>query len=401
MNGYNSIFTRFSRRARVILLVALLAVGAGSGCSVYFNTFFNCKKAFNRAEKARKDAGPSVQSSRRATPGVQHYNTAIEKAQKVVENYPNSKYYDDALYILAVSFFHTGQYSRSERRFRELIANYADSKYMRESNLYLAKAKLALGDVEDAKSIFEEIFQRDYKRQFKAEAAEALGEYHFERQEFNLSRDYFLAIRDSLGNDMQQRMAQRYLADGYFESFQFGEALGGYLQLLGMDPDKDERYHALYQAAICSYRLARIDDGMEYLEQLIEDEDYYDSLGVLQLTVAEGFEYEDDLIGAEAMYREVAETTERNFWQARAYYRLGLIYQFDYDQLSEAKDFYDQAKSLFGGRGTTDEARDALQRSTDIGKLETFREMSLELDSSATQAMIDEAAYNQYRLAEL
>jgi TolA-binding protein len=164
-----------------------------------------------------------------------------------------------------------------------------------------------------------------------------------------------------------------------------------------MDPDRDEKYRALYQAAVCSYRLLRIDDGLDYLEQLIQDEIYFDSLGALNLRVAEGYEYEDELDLACDVYLDVAETAEKGPTQAEAYYRLGLIYQYDYDDLIEAKRFYD----LTAQRNKTGESgRDALQRSSDIGKLETFAR-SAELDSTATKEVIDNAAYTQYLLAEL
>lgn len=400
---------RIQRRISVITLTIILsAVMMGSGCSVYFNTFFNCKKAFNAAEDARKGAQSSVLAAAarggapvRNTAGNAQYTIAIQKALKVVESHPNSKYYDDALYILAVSYFHTEQYSRSERRFREILANYGNSEYARESNVYLAKAKLALGDIEDAKEIFEQVFQEKYPKRLKTEAAEALGKYHFDKREYDQSRGYYMAIRDSLGNDQSKAVAQRYIADGYFETFQFSEALGGYLQLLGMDPTKEQKYHALYHSALSSYRLQRIDDGLAYLDRLIKDEAYYDSLGVLKLTVAEGLELEDDLISAEGVYRDVVRTTENKYWENYANYRLGLIYQFDYDQLQEAKSFYDKAaKSASGRRAAGDDfAQDALQRSSDIGKLETFARTPL--DSGATEAAIDQAAYTQYKLAEL
>ncbi len=375
-------------RLRTLLLLLFIGVLVGSsGCSVYFNTFYNAKKAFNSAEKQRENTGRSNKAE---------YQKAIEKALKVVENHPNSKYYDDAVYILAVSYFHTELYSRAERRFREILANYGDSEWARESNLYLAQAKLALGDIEEAQVIFEDIFESDYEKNFKAEAAIALGEYNFEEGEWDRARRYFLAVRDSLGDDEQKLKAQIYVADSYFEGFLFSDALGAYLQILGMKPDKNQKYHSLFRSAVSSYRLLRIEDGLDYLDQLIDDALYFDSLGALRLTVAEGLEYDDDLIGAEAAYLDVARNSDNRQWQSRAYYRLGLIYQFDYDDLRQAKDYYDQATAADRSR---EAGRDALVRSSDIGKLDTYART--ELDSAATETAIDEAAYTQYQLSEL
>lgn len=362
---------------------------ASSGCSVYFNTFFNAKKAFNTAENARK-------GSRRSTAGQNDYQKAIEKALKVVENHPNSKYYDDAVYVLGVSYYYTQQYGKAERRFRELLANYPESGFTKDANLYLAKAKLALGELDDAMVIFSQVFETDQSKEFKTEAAMELGTYYTDEKEYVDARPYFMAVRDSLGDKITAREAQTYIADGYFNLFQFQDALGAYLQLLGMEPDNSQKYHALYRAARCSFRMQRISVGLGYLDQLAVNPLYFDSLGILKLTMAEGYESDEDLTQAETVYEEVAATSEKRAWQSIAWYRLGLIYQFDHDQLDKAKEYYDKAAE--GDRASPFRS-DAVMRSSDIGKLETFARSTL--DSTATQTAIDDAAYTQYQLAEL
>jgi len=370
--------------------LVLLLLG-GSGC-VYYNTFFNARQSFSEAESSRKS------SKRRGFKGNQaQYERAIEKSLKIVENYPNSKYYDDALYVLTVSYYWTEKYNSTERRARELLANYADSKYAEEVTVYLAKAKLEQGDIEDAMEVFGQIFETETKREYKAEAAMGLGNFHYENRDYELARSYLRAVRDSLGDGEQKRLAQRYIADSYFDSFHFGDAQGAYLQLLGMDPPSDDYYHALWRAAACSYRLQRLETGRDYLRRLMEDERYFDSLGVLKLKLAEGFEWEDDLVRAEELYFEVAEQEEVKQTRAEAYYNLGIIQQFDYDDLTKAKEYYDSTASMFRSSPI---GRDALQRSSDIGKLETFRRPEA-VDTSATQDVIDQVAYTQYQLAEL
>ncbi len=375
---------------KTIVLGLVLSGLVMSGCGVYFNTFFNAKKAFNSGEKVREQ-------SRNGRGGKSDYTKAIEKARKVVENFPNSKYYDDALFILGVSYFHTEQYSKAERRLRELLANYDDPKFTREARLYLAKTKLELNEIDNAMEIFEEIFQSDASKGFKAEAAIGLGTFQYENSNWRACRGYFMSVRDSLGSDNQKFNAQKMLADSYYEAFQFEDALGGYLQLIGMDPDKDDYFHAMYRAAISSYRMFKIADGMDYLKELSEDELYYDSIPMLKLTIAEGYEREDDLELAIITYDDVAATADKKQHQASAYYHLALIYQYDYDQLSEAKEYYDKASRANRGG---EEGRDAIKRSSAIGKIEKY-ETKFERDSTTTQKDIDDAAYTQYQLSEL
>lgn len=371
-------------------MVMLLLASSGISC-VYYNTFFNARKAFNEAEGTRK------KSKGKGRGGAGNYRKAIEKSLKVIEDYPNSKYYDDALHILMVAYYYTDQFPKSERRAREILAVYPDGEYARDATLYMAKAKLLQDDVDEAVVVFQEIFDGDYEASFKSEAAMTLGTFHRDNKEHDLAEPYFLALRDSLGDQDEKRLAQTYLADGFYDSYRFEDALGSYLQLLGMDPDKDDKYHALYQAADCSYRFQRIEEGQDYLTTLMIEDVYYDSLPSLKLKMGEGYELEEELQQAEAVYNEVIYENEKGKAKAKAYWRLGLIYQYDYDELIEAKVYYDSTTKL---DRRSDIGKSALQQSSAIGLLERYSK-AVELDSSATQEMIDEAAYTQYQLAEL
>ncbi|NOY88732.1 MAG: hypothetical protein GXO93_04975, partial [FCB group bacterium] len=127
----------FKKNRIIYLIIISLAISFIGGC-VYYNTFYNARKNFNEAEKARKKS-----QYKNVRINVNSYKKAIEKSLKVIENYPNSKWYDDALYVLGVSYYYTKKYGSAERRFREILANYQDSKYADEAELYLAKTKLA------------------------------------------------------------------------------------------------------------------------------------------------------------------------------------------------------------------------------------------------------------------
>ena len=226
----------------------------------------------------------------------------------------------------------------------------------------------------------------------------ALTTYYIDNRDYADAEPYLLALRDSLGTDEDQRMAQHYLADGYFERFHHQEALGAYLQLLGMDPDMEDKYTALFRAAVCSYRLQRIDEGQDYLRTLIDDGLYFDSLGVLKLKLAEGYEYDEDLAQAEETYLEILEEEQNRRVRAEAFWNLGLMYQYDYDDLARAKEYYDSTKQ---SNPSSEIGKEALQASSDIGKRESYKLRVETVDSTATQDMIDEAAYTQYQLAEL
>lgn len=377
---------------KVICAILVFAFIGTSGC-VYYNTFHNARKSFNNAEKERKKRVAQGGTNF----GTAGYKTAIEKSLKVVENYPNSSWYDDALYVLGVSYYYTNQFGRSERRLRELLLNYPESKYRLESKIHLSKALLMQEEMEEAMALFQELLYGDLDRSYKAEAANALADYYYDQEIYDSAQIYYLAVRDSLGNDIDKKRAQSRIAESYYKSFRFNDALVNYLQILDMDPDKKEYYHALYTAATCCYRLQKLSEGQAHINTLLEDERYYDSTSALNLLLAGGYELDGDIDLAQGLYEEVSTDETKRKHAGEAYYRLGLIFQFDYDDLAQAKENYDHATRL---AGSTDGGRDALQRSSDIGKLEQYQR-TLVVDSTVTSADIEAAARVQYQLAEL
>ncbi len=383
---------RLGHLAVVILLAAVFV--NSSGC-VYYNTFFNARKSFDGAEKTRKASGSA---------DLNAYETAIAKCLKIIDNYPKSKYYDDALFVLAVSYYHTNKFDKSERRLRELIANYPQSKYIKEASVYLSQARLQLGETEEAMAGFDEVFHSDYPKDFKARAAMELAKYNEGEKKYDAAISYYRSVRDSLGNQEQQRQAQIAIAELLYNNVQFGNALGEYLQILGLKPAKWEEFHALYQAADCAYKITRVTDGLAYLKRLADNQLYYDSLGTLNLKMAEGYEQEGELTRAQGLYGDVAATSTNKVWVTFAYYRLGLIFQFDFDDLEQARYYYDKAVEAGRSAGKqTDAATDALQRSADISKIAAYQiAPKKEGDTtSVTQAKLDDAAARLFELGQL
>ncbi|PKK83448.1 MAG: hypothetical protein CVT49_08490 [candidate division Zixibacteria bacterium HGW-Zixibacteria-1] len=373
------------------LLILALVLSMGTGC-VYYNTFYLARKAFNDAESKRKDS-----KSRGGRVATGQYKQAIEKSEKIIEKYPNSKYYDDALYVNGVSYFYTEDYGKASKRFRELIANFPKSGYYKESQLYLAKAKLKVGDEEDAMALFQDLFSEGKDKEIKAEAALALGEYYYGEKEFAKAQPYFASIIDSLGNNEDKILAKMYIADGQFTRFRFQDAIKTYLELSNYELSKNDEYKVNFRLGECYYYTNNIEKGMEYFTNLAKNEMYFDSLPSIKMMLAQGYEWQGDMFLAEEIYDQVATENPRHPKGALANYYLGLLYQHEYEDYKKAKEYYDKAKAA---GGTSDIYQDALEHSTNIGKLEEYLGLKSP-DSSASEQEVDKAAESQYLLAEL
>lgn len=120
--------------ASVTVLTAFV-VGVLSGC-VYYNTFFNAKKYYDEGmeakEKAKSDELP--QNAEKA------FDSSIEKSLKVIRDYPDSKYVDDAILLMGKALFEKGSYYESIQTMNSLLDNYPDSKLVPQARFYLGQA---------------------------------------------------------------------------------------------------------------------------------------------------------------------------------------------------------------------------------------------------------------------
>jgi tetratricopeptide (TPR) repeat protein len=348
------------------MLTAIFLMLTFSSCTcIYFNTFYNIRKDFGAAEKSRKEAGRDKAGGGE----VKQYNDAIARASRVLERHPTSSYVDDALYIIGTSYYYLGEYSKATRKFKELFANYPQSEYVPRSRLLMAKAKLKMNEEAEAVVIFEEIFQKEKNKEMKAEAARSLGEYYFENRDYEKSNDYFMALVDSLGNQTERLNALIYVADGYFDMFSLQSAIDDYNTALKQNPDTLQLYHIMFRLAECDIYLSRVTEGIEKLSELADNEVYYDSLAPIRLKMAEGYEWEGDFNSAIDTYERVIDENPRRDPAAIAYYRLGLIYQYDYENLSKARAYYQKSREE---RSSSPVAEDATRRASKLALLEQY-----------------------------
>ncbi len=116
----------------------------------YFNTFYNAKTYFNEAERTYKERGNTSES-------LKKYRKVIEKCSKVLDRYPKSKYVDDALYLMALSYMRIGEKQKAKRKFEELFTFYPHTRYKNKALLDYASLLVSLGMYDSAKSVIEHI----------------------------------------------------------------------------------------------------------------------------------------------------------------------------------------------------------------------------------------------------
>lgn len=379
-----SMSTSATHRSVIRLLLCAVIAGSGltaSGC-VYWNTMYNAKKLFKNAEKQNNPefGGTKMTANRRL------YEDAIAKAAKVVQKHPKSKYHDDALFLIGVSYFRIENISKSESAFRELLAVHPKSEFVEESQLYLARCRMQLGDEQSAYRTFSELASTARKPEWRAEATFQRGLYLSQIASRDSAVAAFRLILDEYPNSTRANEARLLAAEQLRLLARPQEAMALYEPLTG-HKELTVRYPALIGYGESCYEAGLVDSGIVIFSAMAEDDAYADSIGTIRLLLGDGLERQGDLDGAWRQYEQVAAALERTRWSAEAYFNMAEIKQYEHNDLASAQAYYDKVREEYasGELSTL-----ALTRSANIAKLAQFRKSlgrgeltSGSLDSSA------------------
>jgi TonB family protein len=346
------------------VVVVLLFTTLG-GCA-YFNTFYNARKAFKEGEKTRKSA---LQQGAAINPGKNSYERAIEKSNKIAEKHPKSKYHDDALFLIGMSYFHIHNFTKSEVAFRELLATHPKSDLAEEAQLYLARCRIELGDEIAGFHAFSELAETARRPEWRAEAIYQRGEHFFRNGMYDSAATAYQRVFAEYKDSERGIASRQRAADALRHLGQYDSAITLYASLID-DKKTPIRFQALRGMGEALYESHRPDSGISIFSAMAESEDYADSIGSVRLLLARGLQDVGDNDGAWRQYDQVAAILEKTKWSAEALFRMAEIKQFKEEDLVRARDLYEKSRleSAIGGL-----AQVALTRSANITKLEQFR----------------------------
>ncbi len=344
-----------------------------SGCA-YFNTFYNAKQYFNQAEEEYRSRGKVTSASNAL------YRKVIEKSSKIIELYPESKYVDDAIYLMGVSYFRMQEYKRAERKFQELLTYFPESPYAKEAHLWLARIYIHSGDYDLA---------RKELRGINSEEAQLLTIRSFVEE-----GRYKDAVREGEAFLKHHRRSKHaaevysYLAEAYARLGNY-QLAREYLKLYGEKANLDEAgvQELRYRLGQLYYQSGDYDSAITVLQEC--EFNQRDTLKPrVELLLGMCYEAKGDTAKAVSVYNYVVDSLSMpSPARIEASYRLARIYEAQ-DSSELALKQYQRTSRLRGASPYRDEANrryHALMTVTNMAK-----------DTSST----DTSSTRMFKLAE-
>ncbi len=389
-----------SSRARVYFVV-LITVSFGLSC-VYFNTMFTAEKKFKQAEKsqfAEKIQDQNMNAPPQSIPKPKQgnkrsrfeegvtvadpqekalYDDVIKKAGTVLKYHPNSKWIDEALWLIGKSYFNTGEYTLADRKFKELVTNHPESKYADDSYYYMGLCEIILGHSDAALTAFSEIEHSKKKSPYMDDVYFTGGVMAMNSDNYSEAVELFKKYLTEFSGEDSSAQASFMIGKSQEKLGNYMDAYHAYKNVEKYKPSKQLYFDATIAAASAILRTDSIAVGMAVLLDLADNQKYFSRSGEIRMKIAEGYYLEKQFDKAIEIYKVVTEKYPRTNDAAEAYYRLGIIYQNDLFDIKSAKESFTKAQ----GEYPQSEYRNlAAARLAQIAKLETYQTQIQRADS--------------------
>ncbi len=350
-----------------ILLICTLAF---TSCkSVYYNTFFNAKDSYQKAEQIRKE---SETPGSRLTPAVYRelYKRVLVKASAVLELYPKSKWVDDALLLIGKSFYWREEYTDALTKYQEIQENFPNSGLVPQAIYWQGLTLWALNRTEEARFSFSYIDEKEEPELFGL-ANLAMAEMEAESQNYESAIESYQSLIEQLGKK-HKLLAQAWQGIGNI-LYKLGrpeDAIQAYQNVLKSKPASDINFKTRAQIGTVLEEQNKLDEALDAYNNILKIKRLRIYEAETQLKQANVFRLQEQYDISEDKYQSIVQKYPRSKYSAEAYYRMGLISQLVHKDLKTAEDHFKNASKE---NRQSDAGQAALQRSKDLMLLERYR----------------------------
>lgn len=375
------------RRATSVVVFSLLvalALGAAPSCA-YFNTLYNARKKYQEAEKATEISGSDREQREK-------YKEVVKKCAQLIQDYPRSRWVDDAVFLMGQALIRQGEYDKGIRKFQEILTNFPESDYVPKSLYWLA-----LG-----------YYEREEYNQALAQTDRFLKEYpnhDFRHRVMFLAGDIKRALEDDEGalalyervaeesskreitDEARLKSAELFRAQGAWE-----KAAASYEKLLQKGISWEDRLAMSLALGDCYNRMGKNREALVLFDELLAKATSTQEIPPLLLGRGASFAGMKDLDAAFKAYDEVTTKYPKSIYSAEAFYRKGVIYEETLDSLRLAQEAFSR---VAGEYADSEHASAALEKSSSMKRL-------IELQKSpGAEETAEQAAEKRFLAAEI
>ena len=261
--------------------------------------------------------------------------------RRLINNYPDSEWTDDALYTIAIANYKTGAgvketdvlesadiyYDRALVLFDRLISDYPGSKFVDHARFSQAMCYYGKGLLNRTLHAFGELAEDFRGSDLIYSVMYYTGMVYTEQTKYRDARVEFKKVVNS-GHEELTPLAQFGIAQTYFAERNFDEAINSYNSVIQNDPDTKVAQDSHFYIGWAYEKMEQYDEAIDQLEAAINKYPDNENAPNSQFFVAQIYYTKGDTDGAIEAYRRVAENETFDYDTRRqAQYWIGKIYE--------------------------------------------------------------------------
>lgn len=327
---------RRSRFGALLPLLLVMALGLGSGCGAYFNTYYNARRAYEEGLKLNRKQG--------TTAGRSQFDDCLRISSKLLQFYPKSRWVDDTILMIGQCYVLLDQQHRALRKFDELEARFPESKHLSTVRVWRARALFELGRFAPCRQTLSGLDLERLSRDDRVEALSVWAELH--RAEGDLTRlvesqerQLKAARKRPVKGEIHARIARTYAEIGRYE-----DAVRHYAAVKRNRPSLQIQLEARLGEIDNLIRLDRLATARARLKSLRKDERFYEHREEIQLREGWLREAAGDPQGALGDWARLLDEFPNTSSSAAAAYSIGRVYLRTYDEADSARVYFNRSR---------------------------------------------------------
>lgn len=289
--------------ATLSLILVLL-----SGCA-YFNTYYMAQKKFKDAERQYVRDGEAVENNTKSL-----YNDAITGAAGIIRDHADSRYVDDSLYIMGLSYYRIGDYRLALTKFDEIIKAFPEGEFTRDAQYHKARCLIEMDRYDEARIVLNDIVMNGSRAQ-KGRAGVALIEIAWRGEIWD---ELLTAAQNVIDSDPEEDdlyEAIVYKGEALYNLERYEECAAALEQLPDKKIEPELRLKGNLQLALAKAELGEYDEGLEYLNSMQSRGEFADYAPQIRLQMGKIYEVQEDMDKAIETYRNLAGDFEDSLCQ--------------------------------------------------------------------------------------
>jgi TolA-binding protein len=320
------------------LTAALIALVVLPGCA-YYNTFFNTKRAYKEAvdEHARrkdKEEKPSATE-------IQKLDKTIEKASRLLQLHPDSKYVDDALLMLGECFYYKQEYPKALRKFEELTANFPKSHLVPRAQLWKAQVHIAREDFKSAEAVLLDLQNQRKKDGVYNQAQYYLGEIYFRQEQYQKAAELYEQSAKRLEDRKTRAEAFMRLGESWYKL----KVRCRGQSLCQASKGRDDRLQIQRQPLNTRAKGRRYDVALRKLNNMLGEFSSHPDISWVKFEIADITLQRGEVEEAMAAFAAINSNYKRTEASAAAFYALGNIFEEKRHDYEKAKENFDKVRT--------------------------------------------------------